>query len=216
MTDGVARDEGGWQALVRGAECYDAGMSCIDAAEREDRIAWFRKAERWYLEAAEAGNPYAWMDLGYVYSYDRCAGAYRPLPGAQPGEPYPRERRAFECFEHAARMGLAEACYKLGDLYSRGVGCMADAQWAYAWYTRAADRAGGDPPYVWGSAALRLADAHEHGRGCEQDFKQALSWYRKAVSGLQIAVRDGDWFYERPLSRAKAGVKRMCQELQDC
>ena len=206
-------DQDGYEALQRGSEYYDLAMSFTEASDHAERIACFQEAERCYLQAAEKGNLVAWMCLGYVYSYDRCEGKYEPLPGQAPGEPYPRERRAFECYRVAAEAGFAEACYKLGDMLQKGVGCNPDAVEAFRWYKQSSELSDGTPPAVWGSAALRLADAYENGLGCRQSFEQALEWYRRAVVGLEIAVRDGDWFYERVLVRARNGEKRTRQEL---
>ena len=33
---------------------------------------------------------------------------------------------AYECFRHAAEAGIAEGCYKLGDVLAEGRGCAAD------------------------------------------------------------------------------------------
>ena len=212
MIDSSGYDPDGYQALLIGAGYYDAGMHLVDSSDHAARVAEFQKAERCYLYAAEKGNAHAWLCLGYVYSYDRCEGEYAPLP-AGGGRPYPREQRAFECFSRAAQAGLAEGCYKLGDLYKAGVGCAPDEGQAFVKYAEACRLARTDPPVIWGSAALRLATCFENGCGCPQDFSDALRWYRRAQTGLEIAVNDGDWYYERVLARAKKGVQRMHQEL---
>ena len=211
-------DEGGWVALRYGADYYVEGMGYADAADHQTRIDCFRTAELLYLHAAEKGNPIAYLNLGYVYSYDRCEGNYyRDWRLCETEEDYsapiPCEERAFECFQKAAYAGVAEGFYKLGDMYKNGVGCEADAREAFRCYKRAFDLGKNDDPVVWGSVALRLGDAYENAIGCDQSFEQALKWYEQAATGLDIAVRSGEWFYQKALTSAETGVKRCKQEL---
>ena len=204
-------DEGGWEALRYGADYYMEGMGYADAADRETRIDCFSAAELLYLHAAEKGNAIAWSNLGYVYSYDRCEGEYYDV-WKNGADAFPREERAYECFKKASEAGIPEATYKLGDMYKHGIGCEPNAQEAFACYTRAFELGREDDPVVWGSVALRLGDAYENGFGCEQSFKNALKWYSQAVTGLEIAVRAGEWFYKKALDSAKSGVVRCKQE----
>ena len=207
-------DPDGEEALWEGGGCYEAAMSIADPAEHEERIRLFQEAEQLYLQAAERGNAVASMCLGYVYSYDRCEGRYwRGAAGG--GLPYPREERAFECFTTAAKAGIPEACYKLGDMYKHGMGCEPDAESAYSWYLRASEiaTASNETPVVLGSIALRLAECFEEGFGCEQSFSCALQMYRHAVRSLDAAVDAGETWYEKALANARAGVKRCEQEL---
>ena len=212
-------DPEGWDALEFGSRYYMEAMEFTDASDHEARIECFQAAELFYLHAAERGNPYAWQNLGYIYSYDRCEGRYyKSIDDYESWEalyetPYPREDRAFACFTKAADAGVAEAMYKLGDLYKRGIGCKANAQEAFRWYERAFENGKDEEPYVWGSIALRLGDCYENAFGCEHSFEKALAWYEKAVTGLEIAVRDGDWFYRKALAGAENGVKRCRQEV---
>ena len=212
-------DPDGYIALDLGGGMYDEAMSYSDPADRSKRIDCFRQAEALYLRSAGKGNPYAYLCLGYVYSYDRCEGSYygdigHVEAGADWPDPFPREVRAFECCQAAAEAGIAEGCYKFGDMYKHGVGCEPDATRAFAWYRRAFELGKRDMPVIWGSAALRLGDAYENGFGCEQSFERAHEWYKRAATGLEIAVNSGDWYYRRALSGAEKGVKRTAQELQ--
>ena len=225
MTNGIAYqisgtdDPGGYVALNCGAECYDKAMSYFDASDHFKRIASFHDAEGWYLQAAQRDNPYAYLNLGYVYSYDRCEGNYYVNADAamykrlQAVPDERRQRLAFDCYLAAAEMEMAEGCYKLGDMYKHGMGCNPNAQLAFRWYARACELSYDDEPAIWGSAALRLATCYENGFGCGQSFEVALGWYEKAVTGLEIAVRGGDWFYEKALAGARDGLNRCKQEL---
>lgn len=169
------------------------------------------------IVAIGVGNPIASLNLGYVYSYDRCEGRYWRDPMTIETEedcrrPYPREERALECFKAAAEADVAEACYKLGDLYKQGTGCIPDAAEAFRWYVRASELSTHEPPVILGSVALRLAGCYEEGVGCMQDFAHALEWYEKAVAGLEVAVENGEAWYAKALAGARAGVKRCKQE----
>lgn len=207
-------DPDGEEALWEGGERYEEAMSIADPAKHLVRIRLFQAAEQLYLQAAERGNAYASLCLGYVYSYDRCEGSYWREDSEEYNQPYPREERAFECFSVAAEAGIPEACYKLGDMYKNGVGCDPDAVSAYEWYIRASKLAmDGEDPVILGSIALRLAECFEEGFGCDQDFSCALQMYQHAVRALGVAVESGETWYEKALVSARAGVKRCKQEL---
>ena len=212
-------DEDGEDALYYGGCYYEEAMEYTDSADREKRVDCFRAAEIFYRHSAGRGNAAAYMCLGYVYSYDRCEGRYWVDPftlntAEDYARPYPREQRAFECFSCAAEAGIPEACYKLGDLYKRGIGCEPDAAEAFRWYARASELSAGEDPVVLGSTALRLAGSYEEGFGCAQDFARALEWYRHAVAALDVAVEAGEDWYEKALAQARAGEKRCKQEIQ--
>ncbi|MBR3315649.1 MAG: SEL1-like repeat protein [Atopobiaceae bacterium] len=231
-------DPDGEMALFCGSQFYDEGLGYVDEADHARRIDCFRAAELLYLHAAAKGQPYAFLNLGYVYSYDRCEGDYwghwddlvyeenwvdesgRYHHGSRYARyysedlpPYPCNERAVECFRTAAEAGVAEACYKLGDLLRDGRGCKMSLDDAFHWFRRAWELGQDEEPVVWGSAALRLGNAYEEGEGCAQSFAAALVWYERATTGLFIAVSDGDLWYRSALRRAEAGFARARQEL---
>ena len=211
-------DDDGEEALWYGGGYYDEAMGYDDPADHGKRVDCFRAAELLYRHSAGKGNIAASLCLGYVYSYDRCEGRYwvdpMTLDTAEDYRmPYPREERAFECFSFAAEAGICEACYKLGDMYKRGIGCDPDAQAAFEWYWRASKNLEGESPVVMGSVALRLGECYEEGIGGPVRFGHALVWYSKAVDCLHVAVDAGEDWYERALASARAGVKRCEQEI---
>ena len=210
-----ARDWGGDDALYYGWCYYEEGMGYTSSADREARIACFQAAELLYRHSAGQGNALANLCLGYVYSYDRCEGRYwdsTALSEWKRSEPYPREERAFECLAIAEAADIAEACYKLGDMYKHGTGCDPDLAEAFRWYVRASELSADESPVILGSVALRLGECYEEGLGCKQDFVRALGWYQQAVEGLEFAVDDGETWYEKALASSRAGVKRCAQE----
>lgn len=235
-------DQDGWDALRFGAWYYEEGMSYDPVHNHDLRIGCFQMAELLYLHAAEFGNPIAHLNLGYVYSYDRCEGRYwdtnavvdgpvsldalcaalagegqdvRVQVGLGPdaGGAVEWDRKAFEHYRTAALAGVAEAWYKLGDLLRDGRGCDVDLRKAFGAFTSAYTYGKDQSPVIWGSAALRLGTAFEEGEGCDQSFAEARIWYERAVTGLGIAVRGGDSWYRGALRRAEQGLKRVKQEL---
>ena len=223
-------DPDGEMAMFCGAKFYEEGMAYTEDRDHNRRIDCFRAAELLYLHAAAKGHPYAFLGLGYVYSYDRCEGDYwghwEDLEYIQLGSygrylrcyskelaPYPRDERAIECFQTSAEAGIAEACYKLGDMLRDGRGCEVDLNEAYGWFSKAYELGVDDAPVVWGSAALRLGRAHEEGEGCMQSFEEALAWYERATTGLSIAVRCGEDWYCGAFRHAESGLVRTRQEI---
>lgn len=224
-------DEHGEDALYYGGCYYDEGMGYTNPADLNKRIQCFMAAEMLYRHAAAQGNAVAYLCLGYVYSYDRTEGFYwKPpeywgsrLKALQSGNSaeikkytFSPEQQAFVCFEIAAQANIPEACYKLGDMYKHGTGCEANAAEAFYWYVKASELATHERPVVLGSIALRLAGCYEEGFGCNQSFTRALEWYKKAVEALEVAVEQGDTWYEKALSGARAGKKRCQQEVTPC
>ena len=207
----------GEDALWFGSGYYEEAMGYTDAADRGKRIDCFRAAELLYRHAAGMGNHVADLCLGYVYSYDRCAGAYwESAPNANSAEgasALSRQARAYECFAAAAQAGIPEACYKFGDMLKRGEGCEPDAQAVFRWYARASELVKHENPVILGSIALRLGECYEEGLGCAQDFSRALQWYEQAEKALSVAVEAGESWYEKALSGARSGVKRCKQEV---
>jgi TPR repeat protein len=214
-------DPGGWIALEYGATQYREGMDPNN--HRDVQQACFEEAEMLYLHSAAHGNPLAFLNLGYLYSYDRCKGhyfqdhGYDGTPafadfGIEEVAPFDRRRRAFISFQKAAKAGIAEGVYKLGDLYAKGWGCEQDEREAYRLFVDAYRLSRKEDDSVRGSAALRLANCHENGQACEQSFERALSYYEEAATDLEASVKAGHHYYEKSLSRATKGIKRLRQE----
>ena len=76
-------DHKGRAALHYGEAYYVEGMSCDPDGpnnEHQKRRLCFEAAELLYLHAASKGNPYGHLNLGHIYSEDRCEGQtdFRP------------------------------------------------------------------------------------------------------------------------------------------
>jgi TPR repeat protein len=75
-----------------------------------------------------------------------------------------------------AQQGDPEAMVKVGEIYEKGLGGMADPKLAAEWYLKAAEKGNSQ-------AQINLGYLYEKGLGVKQDKATALNWYRKA-SGL--------------------------------
>jgi TPR repeat protein len=114
--------------------------------------------------AESAANGARAESLAAVSAAERCRAAYREQ----------RWSDALRPCTHEAELGIAEAAYRLAEIYDRGLGVPADPPQAATWYRRAA---------VAGSreAAVRLGAMYETGRGVHTDAAEAVAWYRKAA-----------------------------------
>jgi TPR repeat protein len=213
-------DDSGWNALRFGAEYYEEGFNYVDSADKEKRIDCFKAAEIFYLHSAQLGNIQAFVNLGYIYSYNRCEGRYFEFLMSESWEmahadaqEYPFEDKAFEYFTKAHELGSNEAAYKLGDLYSRGIGCEVNLPRAFELYLSSYENGKNDESYIWGSAAYRLAGCYENAKGCDLSFAKALEYYVIAEIGLSDATKLGLSYYEKNLSNTRKAIKRLNQEI---
>ena len=90
---------------------------------------------------------------------------------------------AFEAWQPLAERGDADAQFRLGVLFDRGLGTREDPFAAVEWYRRAAEQGHAGGQYF-------LAQAYEEGRGVPQDLTLAYAWYNLAAAqGDEDAVR---------------------------
>jgi hypothetical protein len=73
-----------------------------------------------------------------------------------------------------AEQGDANAQYKLGAMYDKGLGVPQDYKTAVKWYTLAAEQG-------YAKAQYNLDLMYDKGLGVPQDFKTALKWHRRAA-----------------------------------
>ncbi|ACV23267.1 Sel1 repeat [Slackia heliotrinireducens] len=218
------RDDEGYLALKEGALYYVEGMRLLSSEKTSESIACFQAAEIMYLHAASRSNIQSFANLGYLYHYDRCAGAYfnsvDPSKAESPSEALisavlelGADERAYYCFLHAARRGHAESCYMLGDLASSGKGCQKDEKTAFEYYMRAHDLSLKYDSVIWGNAAVRIAMCYERGIGCQKDLNEAHAWYARAIKGLDSSTHTNGRGKSKMLDAAKNGMKRVEQRL---
>ena len=73
-----------------------------------------------------------------------------------------------------AEQGDANAQYKLGFMYDKGLGVPQDYAKAVKWYRKATEQGYADAQY-------NLGVMYDHGRGVPQENAEAVAWYRKAA-----------------------------------
>lgn len=154
------------------------------------------KAEEYFLQGAEAGDPDATASLGrlYYYNLNRPADGARYLAAAAAGrsqlglalcllEGIDRARdeiAAMEWLKKAAEQDLVDAQYLVGQGYEHGRGVAPNAGHATMWYSRATERGHAE-------ALCHLASCHERGRGVPRDCERATSLFLAAAEqGLAV------------------------------
>ena len=129
----------------------------------------YSEAVKWYLKAAEQGNPLAQFSLGTCYEYGHGVGQ--------------SDTEAFKWYRKAAGQGHAFAQYNLGFGYEAGQGVEQDYAEAAKWYRKSAEQ--GYP-----GAQYNLAKCYENGTGVVQSDSEAIKWYRKASeAGFRRATK---------------------------
>ena len=81
---------------------------------------------------------------------------------------------AYCIWKPLADLGHAEAQYRLGWLYAKGLGLAVDEATAIYWWKQAAGLSHAD-------SLFRLGWAYEHAEGTEKDVAQAMNYYLQAA-----------------------------------
>lgn len=187
---------------------YKMGISAGSAACMNDLGALYYMGdlvEQDYARAAELydmavahGCYQSVINLGYIYEYGRTGE--RDLA------------RAYRYYALAAVLTpSSEAAYKLGDMYSRGVGGTTDLQAAMALWEHSLDLA--DSIVEVAQPAFRIArvliDPDATAAGIEYNPLRALSLFQQAEIGLRIDITEnGMTYYEKRLQEAIEGQQR--------
>ena len=77
-------------------------------------------------------------------------------------------------FTEAAKQGLPDAQFNLGNMYENGQGVKQDYSKAREWYEKAAKQG-------HARAQNNLGFMYYHGQSVKQDYTKAKEWYEKAV-----------------------------------
>ena len=165
------------------------------------------------------GGAEAWCVLGDVYQQFKDDSQMWPQSTCDVKASYPDimkvtsiDERAILCYENAQKMGSIEALYKLFDFLTTGKGCKADEARAHRLLKKAWRKKDVLTHLSIANVALRLGFANERAIGCDRNLKKALSYFQKAIISFEIASNDSDEAINL-LSKAKAGVKRVQQEI---
>ncbi len=142
------------QAQVPGAAIFQQAVARYRAGDRAGAAVLVR-------HAAEAGNPTATYEMGYLYEN----GDGVPKDPAQSAQWYMR----------GARMGNAASEAAVGQLYEYGNEVRANWDIAAQWYMKSAQQG-----YVMGE--FRLARAYQYGVGIPININAARQWYDRAAA----------------------------------
>lgn len=156
------------------------------------------RAAELYEMAAAHGCYQSVINLGYIYEYGRTGA--RNLA------------KAYRCYALAAMLTRSsEAAYKLGDIYSRGIGGVSDLRTAMNLWGHSLDLAesiveAAQPAF---RIARTLIDPEAAEAGIERDPLRALSLFQQAEIGLRIDITEnGMTYYEKRLQEAIEGQQR--------
>ena len=201
----ASRDSRVVELLVLG---YKMGISADSAACMNDLGALYymgelveqdyARAAELYEMAATHGCYQSVINLGYIHEYGRTGE--RDLA------------KAYRCYALAAVLTpSSEAAYKLGDMYSSGVGGKTDLHAAMTLWEHSLELAGtivevAQPAF---RIARVLIDADAAAAGIELDPLRALSLFQQAEIGLRIDItQNGMTYYEKRLQEAIEGQQR--------
>lgn len=100
-------------------------------------------------------------------------------------------KTALQAFEALANQGVAEAQYKLGNMYHEGSGVSLDYKKAFKLYMLAAEQS-------YSEAQFELGVMYYEGQGVPQNYKRMIKWYTLAAKqGVSEAQFDLGIMYNR-------------------
>ena len=181
---GVTRDE------IKAVEFFKFGAEKGHAASMANFGLCFKKgtggttveheeAFKWFLRAAEAGNPEGQISAAFCY-----LGEGSVTSGAV------NKQEAFRWNKKAAEAGHAGAQYNVGCALYAGHGVPVDRREAFKWYKLAAEAGNKD-------AQLNLGLCMHNGDGCAVNKREAIKWYTSAAeAGSAIAQYELGQAYE--------------------
>jgi TPR repeat protein len=142
------------QANAPANDIFQQGSSLYKAGDHAGALRYFRRA-------AEAGNPWAELQIGYQY---------------ENGEGVPQNNsEAVKWYTRSAQHGNARGQKDLGQMYEAGQGISEDWVTAAAWYRKSADQ-------NWQNGQYALARAYQFGIGVPQSRQTAIEWFRRAAA----------------------------------
>jgi len=142
------------QATAPGAAIYQQAVARYQAGDHAGAAVLVR-------QAANAGNPTATYEMGYLYEN----GDGVPKNAAQSAQWYVR----------GARMGNAASEAAVGQLYENGNQVQENWDTAAQWYMKSAQQG-----YVMGE--FRLGRAYQYGVGIPININAAEQWYSRAAA----------------------------------
>lgn len=93
------------------------------------------------------------------------------------------EKKAFEWYKKAAKMGDEEALYDLGECFCLGTGTKKDIKEAVKCFMQSAQKG-------CIMAQYKMGDLYSDGQGVEKDNIEAVEWYMKAAEHKWTSIKD--------------------------
>lgn len=158
----------------------------------------YKKAAELYEMAGANGEIQGYVNLGYIWEYGRM------------GEKDPH--KAYQCYALACALEEHfEALYKLGDMYSKGMGVKKNMITAITLWQKSLSVSEGLPQEC--HAALRLGKIivdPEKARKLGQPYEPllALNFFLKAEIGFRVEIKNGLTYYSKQLREAMEGQEK--------
>ena len=160
---------------------YSHAIGYVKKDYEEEASFWdmipldYPEALKWYIRAAQSGDPECQYMIGYFYEHGG------DIMQEFPGIPLNHEE-AVKWYTLAANQNFVFALCQLAHLYHNGHGVEKDEKKAFDLYLGAAHRDN--------AAAQRwVGCSYEEGEGVGRNYHQALIWYKKASqNGDELAL----------------------------
>lgn len=145
-------------------------QACKLIYSKKSIIDDYIKAEQLLLSEAKNGNVLAIHDLGKLYNTELLGAANK-----EKSDKYYHE--SFDVFNDLLKTGSKHTSYiqyRIGKMYSYGLGVEANDEKAYRFYSLSAES---DNKY----AMYSLANCYYYGKGTNTDHETAFKWYSRAA-----------------------------------
>lgn len=155
--------------------------------DKNSKLGDIQNAEKLLLQEARSGNALAMNELGKLYStkklgekneaasneyYEKAFKAFTEIePNAKELCPFVKRSTGERINKPTDMRGYV--WYRIGKMYSYGLGVEKDEKTAFGWVVKAANQ---DNEY----AQYSLGNMYFYGTGVDKDQKEALKWYKKS------------------------------------
>ena len=138
---------------------------------KDAKLNDFKKAEQLLLSESQRGNVLAVYDLGKLYSTDKLGEKNEEMSIAK----YTQALQGFLQIEPNSKKIKPYVQYRIGKMFSYGLGTEQDYEKAFEWFERSAKQKNK-------FAQFSLANLYYYGSGVKKDLSQAFLWYQRSSS----------------------------------
>lgn len=208
---------------------YKLGMISLNGLLGQPRsfteaVTWLERA----CEKADADTPHAVHELGLLYERADSLDMSAINNSGNAMVIQKDERKAFELFMKAAKLGYAPSQFRLGCSYEYGtLGCQIDPKRSIAWYSKAAEK--GEPEselalsgwYLTGSEGiLQQSDTEAYlwaRRAAEKGLAKAeyaLGYFSEVGIGVRADVEEAKRWYLKAAAQKHPKASARLQEIR--